>query len=209
LRIAAARRGAGGRWTRLLCLLPAWSVLFVWGLFGGRRAPREVHQAVVLREGDAFGGQVGEAVLLTLRPDLHGWELPGGAAVPGEGGEDAVRREVREETGLDVRVEARVGAYKREGFGAHVAHVYRCRVEGGSLRISAETPAVAWCDPAALPHTLFPWYRGPLADALARLPAPVEVRERQGLRAILAGMAIDLALRWRGVAVEMGSSRER
>jgi 8-oxo-dGTP pyrophosphatase MutT (NUDIX family) len=150
---------------------------------------------VVLRDGE---------VLLTLRPDLHGWELPGGAADPGESGEDAVCREVREETGLDVRVETRVGDYRRTGFGAHCAHVYRCRVEGGALRVSAETPAVAWCDPTALPHTLFPWYRGPLADALARLPAPVSVEERQGLRAILAGMAIDLAMRWRGVSVGTG-----
>jgi 8-oxo-dGTP pyrophosphatase MutT (NUDIX family) len=177
---------------RLLSLLPAWASIAWWGILSSRRdsAPREVFQAAIL--GD-------EGVLLTLRPDLQGWELPGGAAFPGESGEAAVRREVREETGLDVEVESLVGDYHRTGFGVHRARVYRCRVRGGALRTSVETPAVAWFDPVALPRTLFPWYRGPLADALANLPEPVERYERQGWRAIAAGMGIDLVTRWRGV----------
>lgn len=180
------------RLARLLNLLPAWGLLAWWGFSSGRRGAAEhvVHQAVILGE---------QGVLLTLRPDLCGWELPGGAPLPGESGEDTVRREVREETALDVVVERVVGDYQRTGFGAHRARVYRCRVAGGALRTSPETPAIAWFDPVALPHTLFPWYRGPLADALADLREPIAVRERQGLRAIAAGMAIDLAMRWRGV----------
>jgi 8-oxo-dGTP pyrophosphatase MutT (NUDIX family) len=175
----------------MLTLLPAWGPLAWWGIFSGRRGAAEhvVHQAAILGE---------QGVLLTLRPDLYGWELPGGAPLPGESGEDAVRREVREETGLDVVVERVVGDYRRTGFGAHRARVYRCRVAGGTPRVSDETPAVAWFDPTALPRALFPWYRGPLADALADLPDPVEVHERQGLRSIASGMGIDLVMRWRG-----------
>jgi len=185
-----------GRWRRLLSLLPAWGRLAWWGIVGVRleRAPHEVHQAAILSEA---------GVLLTLRADLLGWELPGGAARADEDGEAAVVREVREETGLDIHVEDLVGDYWRSGFGAHCARVYRCRVEGGVPRSSGETPHLAWFDPNALPRTLLPWYRGPLADALARLPEPVVVRERHGWRAILAGMAIDLALRWRGPEVPL------
>ena len=180
-----------GRALRLLAALPSYAALAWWGIVAPRRerAPLVVHQAVIVGA---------EGVALAVRRELRGWELPGGAAQPGETGEAALRREVAEETGLSVEIEAFVGDYHRSGFRPHTARVYRCRPVGGALRPSAETPAVAWFDPNALPRTLFPWYRGPLADALARLSEPVAVHERQGWRHVAAGMAIDLAMRWRG-----------
>ena len=180
-----------GRLARLLAAAPTWARIAAFGLFAPRveRRALVVQQAVVLSE---------QGVLLALRGDLRGWELPGGNAHPGEPDEAAVRREVREETGLRVEVEARVGDYVRTGFRPHVARVWRCRPVGGSLRPSAETPQVEWFDPAALPDTLFPWYREPLADALARRPAPLERRERLGVAAVWAGMRIDLRMRLSG-----------
>jgi 8-oxo-dGTP pyrophosphatase MutT (NUDIX family) len=162
-----------------------------WGLVSPRRErePLVVYQAAIV--GD-------EGVLLAMRAELRGWELPGGAALPGESGEAALCREVAEETGLAVEIEAHVGDYCRSGFRPHTARVYRCRVRGGALCASAESPAVAWFDPIALPRALFPWFRGPLADALAELPEPVVVYERQGWRHVLAGLAIDLAMRCHG-----------
>ena len=50
----------------------------------------------------------------------------------------------------------------------------------------------------ALPDTLFPWYRGPIEEALADAPEPVERRERWGVAAVAAGLVIDLRSRWRG-----------
>ena len=52
-----------------------------------------------------------------------------------------------------------------------------------------------WFALDAVPNTLFPWYRGPLADALAEPGAPVERHERWGLREILQGFWIDLRMR--------------
>ncbi len=163
----------------------------VKGLLGpsliGRRL---VVQAVVTSE---------RGVLLAMRRDLMGWELPGGNLAPGESEEAALAREVREETGLVVAVESLVGEYRRAGFFAHLARVYRARVVGGTLAPSYEAPAVAWFAPSALPHELFPWFRGPLEDALRGGP-PVARSERLGLRAIAAGFAIDLRTRLRGGA---------
>jgi 8-oxo-dGTP diphosphatase len=180
-----------GRAVRIAAALPSYAKIAWWGLVAPRRepAPLVVHQGVVV--GDA-------GVLLAMRAELRGWELPGGAGLPGESGEAALQREVREETGLDVDVVAHVGDYCRSGFRPHTARVYRCRVVGGALRPSPESPTVAWFDPIALPRLLFPWFRGPLADALALRREPVVVQERQGWRHVLAGFAIDLAGRWRG-----------
>jgi len=170
-------------------ILPVYAKLAWWGLVRPRvpgRAPLVVYHGVILSE---------RGVLFSVRSDLRGWELPGGNAEPGEPGEAALRREILEETGLEVAVERRVGDYVRTGFAPHTARVYRCRPVGGELRPSSETPLVRWFPLDAVPDTLFPWYRAPLADALAELPEPVTRHERWGVAAILAGMRIDLRMR--------------
>ncbi len=156
------------------------------GLFANHLAstPPTVVQAVILGP---------EGLLLAVRSDLRGWELPGGRPEPGESDEEAVVREVFEETGVQVAVEARVGDYHRSGFLPHVARVFRCGVLSGTPRGSTESVEVRYWPPEAPPAGLFPWYRQPLADALADLPEPVVRRERQGLAAIWAGLRIDLA----------------
>jgi len=177
---------------RLAQLPLSWARIAWFGLVAphtGERGPLIVHQGVVLGE---------RGVLLTVRSDLRGWELPGGNAHPGEPDQDAVRREIREETGIDVEVLAHVGDWVRSGFRPHVARIWRCRAVGGRPAPSEETLQVEWFDPAALPATLFPWYREPLAQALALHPTAVVRHERLGIAAVLAGMRIDLLMRLRG-----------
>jgi 8-oxo-dGTP pyrophosphatase MutT (NUDIX family) len=181
----------GSRLLALAACLPTWARIAYFGLVAPRlaeRVPLVVHQGVVLSA---------QGVLLTLRGDLRGWELPGGSAQPGESDEACVRREIREESGLEVVVEGRVGDWVRTGFRPHRARVWRCRAVGGRLRPSDETLRAAWFDPAAPPDTILPWYREPLADALAGAGAPVLRHERLGAAAVLAAMRIDLRMRWR------------
>ncbi len=111
----------------------------------------------------------------------------------------AVVREVREETGLDVEPTAHVGAWVRSGFRPHTAQVYRCRVLGGVEAPSYETPRLAWFDVDALPDGVFPWYHEPLSEALAGGDTPFEGEEIHGVTTIWQAMKIDLSMRWRGL----------
>lgn len=180
-----------GRLRALMTALPAWGHV-VWETL----APRSVGGAGRARVVQAVV-RSDRRVLLCERRDLRGWELPGGAVRAGESDEAALHREVAEETGLEISLERRVGDYVRTGFRSHSAHVYVCRVRGGRLRPCREMPRVAWFDVEALPDGIFPWFRGPLDDALRELPAPLARREHLGLAAIAAGIRIDLTMRRR------------
>ena len=168
-----------------------------WGLASPRLrepTPLVVAQAFIEREAGTR-----REVLLSVRSDVQGWELPGGTPEPNESVEATLVREVREETGLTVSIERHVGDYTRTGFRPHTARVYACRVAGGTLRPSRETPELAWFAVNRLPDTLFPWYREPIRDALSDLCSPVTIQEHQGLAAIWAGVRIDLTMRLRSV----------
>ena len=79
-------------------------------------------------------------VLLIKRaipPGLGKWTFPGGYMNRGETTVDATKREVKEETGLVIRVEDLLGIYSFPGRPV-VIIVYRATIQEGALRINAE-----------------------------------------------------------------------
>ncbi len=75
----------------------------------------------------------GDTILLTLREDFEVWCMPGGGVEAGESLADAARREVREETGLEVELTRMVGCYSRIGWFPLHTVLFTTRVVGGTL----------------------------------------------------------------------------
>lgn len=175
----------------------AWSLLgavFTYTKIGwwGLVLPR-VQKHLVVAQAIVHGD---DGILLAVRCDLQGWELPGGKIEEGETAEAAVCREVREETGLIVEVDRYVGDYVRTGFRPHTAKIFLCRQVGGMFQSNWETLDLRWFPLESLPDTLFGWFREPLRDAFSgSAPTPVTKTNRQGVREILAAVQIDLRMR--------------
>jgi ADP-ribose pyrophosphatase YjhB (NUDIX family) len=96
---------------------------------------------------DAFVIAPAGEVLLVRRADDGLWAMPGGWVEQGESPAEAAVRETREETGLVVSSVGPVHTAHRED---SVHHTFHCRVEGGELRPSAESPEVAFVAPSSV-----------------------------------------------------------
>ncbi len=107
----------------------------------------------------------GSRVLLCLRRDIEWWNLPGGGVEPGETVDEALRREVREETGLEVELERLVGVYSKPQKN-EVVLVFRCRVTGGQLSATEEMAESRYFAPGELPRNTLPKHRQRIEDAL-------------------------------------------
>jgi len=86
------------------------------------------------------------------------WSLPGGALETGELLVDGIRREVREETGLEVKPVRMFQIFERimrDSAGAVEYHYvlvdYLCRVVGGTLRAGDDVAHVEWVRRRDLP----------------------------------------------------------
>ncbi len=104
-------------------------------------------------------------ILLGHRQDIDWWNLPGGGMEYGETVDEAVCREVREETGLEVKVERLVGVYSKPQK-QEVVLTFLCQVIGGTLQPTEETRESRYFAPEALPENTLPKHRQRIEDAL-------------------------------------------
>jgi len=104
-------------------------------------------------------------VLLAHRRDIDWWNLPGGGMELEETVDEAVCREVREETGLEVEVEQLVGVYSKPQK-QEVVLTFRCHVIGGTLQATEESRECRYFAPNALPGNTLPKHRQRVVDAL-------------------------------------------
>lgn len=102
----------------------------------------------------------GRALLIRRgHPPLEGeWSIPGGTLEIGETLLDAVRRELAEETGIDVRVGELIEAFDRifpDGEGQAKYHFvildYLCEAIRGTARAGSDVTDVVWAAESELP----------------------------------------------------------
>ncbi len=90
-----------------------------------------------------------------IEPALGQWSFPSGYVDRGEAVEEAAIREVREETGLEVKLDRLVGLYSRSGSPVVLA-VYSASVVGGTLAPGPEVQEVGLFHPDEMPPLPFP-----------------------------------------------------
>jgi ADP-ribose pyrophosphatase YjhB (NUDIX family) len=117
-------------------------------------------------------------VLLCHRRDMNIWNLPGGSVESGELPTEAVVREVKEETGLEVDIDHLAGVYGKADKDEFVFS-FVCQVVGGQISMTAESDACQYFTLNDLPLNTPPKQVERIHDAIR--PGKQPILRRQDL----------------------------
>lgn len=107
-----------------------------------------------------------DKILLVRRQDTPVWVLPGGGVELDESPEEAVIREIFEETGFQVSIYSKCAEYYPINRLASFTSIYLCSVCQGKERLSSETSAIDFFPLQQLPKELFYLHREWIHEAL-------------------------------------------
>jgi 8-oxo-dGTP diphosphatase len=116
----------------------------------GAKSPRVIVAAIIVMNGRVL------ACERSAPPEVAGrWEFPGGKVEPGETDAEALARECREELGVRVRVDDRVGPDVPLAHGRAVLRVFAVTLLNGDVPQALEHSAMRWLGPDELDSV--PW----------------------------------------------------
>jgi 8-oxo-dGTP diphosphatase len=104
-------------------------------------------------------------VLLVHRRDYDLWNLPGGTLEVFESPINAVIREVKEETGLEVEVSKLLGIYNKENKN-DIVFSFLCEVISGKITLNDEADKIEYFEVGKLPANTVPKQVERIKDAL-------------------------------------------
>ena len=116
----------------------------------------EVVAAIIHRDGAYFATQRGYGEFEGM------WEFPGGKIEPGESPEDALKREIKEELGVDIAIEELLCTTEYDYPTFHLTmHCYLCSVASGEIELRE--------------HKSAQWLTAETLDTVEWLPADKEI----------------------------------
>lgn len=122
----------------------------------------EVVAAVILKAGEYFATQRGYGEFEGL------WEFPGGKIEPGENCDEALKREIQEELGVNIAVDEFLCTTDYDYPSFHLTmHCYLCSIESGSIELRE--------------HKSARWLTVETLDSVEWLPADRAVVEKLGV----------------------------
>ncbi len=127
----------------------AWKILPPWLRL---RIIRSTQQKFTVSAAAVIINSEGKVLLLDhlLRP-YSGWGLPGGFMTATEQPDDAIRREIREETGMEM---ANLEMFRIRTIGRHIEILFRAESAGEATVQSHEIIGLGWFGVDELPEKL-------------------------------------------------------